>query len=166
VIRAVVDANVFVSGVLGYRHGPGAASEVMCLWRRGAFRAVASAPLIDEILRTIYESYFFDRIPQNDRIELLHALFTDVEQFEVAPSPERVASHPEDDLILATAVAGHADVLVTGDKQLLLLQEHQGADSHRASVSRHDCDRRIGQALALAGSSTSEYSLISYNFHD
>jgi uncharacterized protein len=32
-----------------------------------------------------------------------------------------VASHPEDDLILATAASGAADYLVTGDRQLLAL---------------------------------------------
>jgi predicted nucleic acid-binding protein len=38
-----------------------------------------------------------------------------------------VASHPEDDLILATAVSAQADYLVTGDRQLLALGEYQGA---------------------------------------
>jgi uncharacterized protein len=37
-----------------------------------------------------------------------------------------VASHPEDDLILATAVSAQADYLVTGDRQLLALGEYQG----------------------------------------
>ena len=33
--------------------------------------------------------------------------------------------HPEDDLVLATAVSGDADFLVTGDKQLLALGTYQ-----------------------------------------
>ncbi len=37
-----------------------------------------------------------------------------------------VASHPEDDLILATAVSARADYLVTGDRQLLALGTFQG----------------------------------------
>ena len=32
-----------------------------------------------------------------------------------------VASHPEDDLVLATAISGAAEYLVTGDRQLLAL---------------------------------------------
>lgn len=32
-----------------------------------------------------------------------------------------VATHPEDDLVLATALSGSAEVLVTGDKQLIRL---------------------------------------------
>ncbi len=33
---------------------------------------------------------------------------------------------PEDDYVLATGVLGHADCLVTGDRGLLALEEHQG----------------------------------------
>ena len=37
-----------------------------------------------------------------------------------------VATHPEDDLILATAVSAKADYLVTGDKKLRELGSYQG----------------------------------------
>jgi predicted nucleic acid-binding protein len=33
---------------------------------------------------------------------------------------------PDDDWVLATAVAGEADVIVTGDKDLLVLKRYQG----------------------------------------
>ena len=37
-----------------------------------------------------------------------------------------VATHPEDDLILATAVASGAHYLVTGDRKLRTIQSYQG----------------------------------------
>jgi len=37
-----------------------------------------------------------------------------------------VATHPEDDLILATAVAGEASYLVTGDRKLRAVGAFQG----------------------------------------
>ena len=37
-----------------------------------------------------------------------------------------VATHPEDDLVLATAVSAQADYLVTRDRQLLKLGSYQG----------------------------------------
>ena len=37
-----------------------------------------------------------------------------------------VASHPADDLILATTVSASVDFLVTGDQALLRLKEHRG----------------------------------------
>lgn len=36
---------------------------------------------------------------------------------------EGIATHTEDDFVIATAVSGNADFLVTGDRQLLKLQE-------------------------------------------
>jgi predicted nucleic acid-binding protein len=39
---------------------------------------------------------------------------------------EGVATHPEDDLVLATAVSGGAQFLVTGDHRLLALREYEG----------------------------------------
>jgi predicted nucleic acid-binding protein len=37
-----------------------------------------------------------------------------------------VATRPEDDLTLATAVSAEADYLVTGDRQLLALADYEG----------------------------------------
>ena len=37
-----------------------------------------------------------------------------------------VATHPEDDLVLATAVSGPAEYLITGDRQLQRLGSYEG----------------------------------------
>jgi predicted nucleic acid-binding protein len=37
-----------------------------------------------------------------------------------------IATHPEDDVIVATAVLGNAELLVTGDRQLLKLGRVEG----------------------------------------
>ena len=36
-----------------------------------------------------------------------------------------VATHPEDDLVLSTALSGNASILCTRDKQLLRLHDYQ-----------------------------------------
>ena len=38
----------------------------------------------------------------------------------------RVAPDPDDDVVIGTAIAASADLLVTGDKPLLTVNEHQG----------------------------------------
>jgi putative PIN family toxin of toxin-antitoxin system len=43
-----------------------------------------------------------------------------------APLAERVCRDPEDDAILATALAAQADLLVTGDEDLLVLGSYEG----------------------------------------
>lgn len=50
---------------------------------------------------------------------LRNLLRTDPEWVGVTARLEGVASHPEDDLILATAISAEVEYLVTGDKQLL-----------------------------------------------
>lgn len=40
--------------------------------------------------------------------------------------PAPVCRDPDDDLVLATALAAQADVIITGDKDLLILKTHAG----------------------------------------
>lgn len=42
------------------------------------------------------------------------------------PLPAAVCRDPDDDLVLATAVAARASVVVTGDDDLLVLKSHKG----------------------------------------
>lgn len=44
----------------------------------------------------------------------------------VAPLPKPICRDPDDDAILATALAAQADMLVTGDKDLLVLGSYEG----------------------------------------
>ena len=45
----------------------------------------------------------------------------------VHPSPlPRIAPDPDDDVVIGTALAAKADLIVTGDKPLLTVIEHQG----------------------------------------
>ena len=38
----------------------------------------------------------------------------------------RIAPDPDDDVVIGTALAARADLVVTGDKPLLTVSEHQG----------------------------------------
>ena len=57
-----------------------------------------------------------------------------VMQNQVTPSPKPrprfrrafQAPDPDDDMVLATAIAAQADVLISGDDDLLCLKSHQG----------------------------------------
>ena len=43
---------------------------------------------------------------------------------EPSPLPKRVYRDPDDDVVLATALAGRAEVIVTGDDDLLALKQY------------------------------------------
>jgi putative PIN family toxin of toxin-antitoxin system len=56
-------------------------------------------------------------------LRLYHRHATWVEAEALA---EPVCRDPDDDMVLATAIAGEADVMVTGDEDLLVLGSHAG----------------------------------------
>lgn len=68
----------------------------------------------------------FDRLsPPGKRMAFLHLLpaaVDDVELHEIA----KVCRDPDDDMVLATALAGRADVIVSGDADLLDLHPFRG----------------------------------------
>ena len=47
--RAVLDTNVFVSGI----HWTGASEKVLRAWMEGKFVLISSLPIIDEIVRVL-----------------------------------------------------------------------------------------------------------------
>lgn len=119
-VRAVIDTNVIVSGLI---KPSGTAGRLIRLLSEGAFTAVFSLELIDEIaavlsypkIRTKYR-----RRPKDlEDIAGLFALRGDL----VTPEERiRLCRDPDDDFLLETAIAGNAAYLVTGDEDLLALK--------------------------------------------
>lgn len=58
--------------------------------------------------------------------QTLRLLNRDATLITITAHVSGVATHPEDDLILATAVSGRVDYLVTGDLKLQGLGSYQG----------------------------------------
>lgn len=122
-MRVVLDTNVFLSGAIA-QTGP--IAYIMSAWSRSDFDAVVSRPLMDEIIGNIHGPYFATRLSLLKRQQHVRTITRATIHVQLPPVIPRVATHPEDDLILATAVAGAVDYLVTGDRQLLALGSHEG----------------------------------------
>jgi uncharacterized protein len=81
-----------------------------------------SAPLREELLRALRQK----RLLTPSVVNAI-AVFSDLcEMSDHAPLPKRVCRDPDDDVVLATALAGHADLIVTGDNDLLVLNQFSG----------------------------------------
>jgi len=98
--------------------------EAWLLERR--FTVISSDRILEEVERALAKPYFARCAPIADRranVELLRR-----EAAVVTPrTPVRgVATHPEDDQVLAAALDGGADYLVTGDRSLLGLGSFRG----------------------------------------
>src|SRR5574341_684125 len=128
-VRAVVDTNVFISAALTPRGTPG-----ILLGAAGdAFQLVWSAGIVAECLRVLTYERVTKRLRAAGDEDASRALLTrlsagaEMVPQDLIPVIRVVDGDPSDDLLIATALAGRASVLVTGDrKHLLALREYAG----------------------------------------
>ena len=112
----------------GLTRDGGAAAEVIRHWRRGSFLLVTSAHILDELARAFAKPYFASSLSVDLAQALVRLVATQAIVVDLSISVQGVASHPEDDKVLATALSGESDVLCTGDKQLLKLRAFEGVE--------------------------------------
>jgi putative PIN family toxin of toxin-antitoxin system len=115
VLTAVLDTNVLVSGVVSRGGIPG---QILHAWQEQEFALAVSQTILTEVARTLQDPYFRQRLTEQNRAEVLRLLLEQGILTELTVQVEGIATHPEDDLILATAVSAQADYLVTGDRKL------------------------------------------------
>jgi putative PIN family toxin of toxin-antitoxin system len=121
-VRAVVDTNLFVSGLI-LNHG--LPSQLVKTLRQGGFRLVLSEVLLEEYRRVLTRQHFAQRYgltPQEIR-DFLTLLATAQSATPQRQLPVRVRD-VKDNPVLATALGGKAEYLVTGDEDLLILDGH------------------------------------------
>ncbi len=123
-MRALLDANLFVSYLLHpERDSPG--TRILRAAVRGESNLLLPEALLDELVRAIgRKSYLNRRIRPEEMAALAEVLKAVAEIIPriTAPIP-RVTRDPKDDYLIAYALVGRADYLVTGDKDLLVLEQ-------------------------------------------
>lgn len=125
-IRAVLDTNVLVSGFVGFERGTAAPAQVLHLWLNRAFDLLLSEHVLDEVFRSFGKPYFRQRRTPEQVSQALTVLRQAGTVVPITAHVQGVASHPEDDLVLATAISGRAEYLVTGDAGLRAVGAYQG----------------------------------------
>lgn len=124
-LRAVLDANVYVSAIIRPEGPPGRVIERFL--RDSAFEIVLSPAIVEETLRALayakVRKYVRGTVdPQlwfEDIVLLAELMAGDYEM-------SAASVDPDDDKYLAAALEGSATFVVTGDPDLLALEEHQG----------------------------------------
>lgn len=119
-LRAVLDSNVIVSGVISSK---GAPSSLLTAWRERQWVLVICPARLSEVQRVlslpkITKAYGLTSDDIRGVIRLLKS------RALVVPGNvtiARTARDPEDDHVLACAVEGYADYVVSGDQDLLSL---------------------------------------------
>jgi putative PIN family toxin of toxin-antitoxin system len=125
VIRAVLDSNIIISALLLQGSVP---ARVLAAAYALVFECFASDAILSEVLRAFDRDRVRRKYPldADDIGRLRRFLESDTVRTPITADVLGVATHPEDDLILATAVSAQADYLVTGDRHLLALGMFHG----------------------------------------
>jgi len=111
-IRAVFDTNVYVAAYLSKNHrSPN--KELFRRWRDGQFALLVS----DAVLEEVIEKFDQIGIDQALTIELIAFILVAAEHVTVSAHEINsvIDGDPDDDQVVACAVAGKADYLVTYD---------------------------------------------------
>ena len=130
-MRVVLDTNVFIAAVVA----DGLCRDLVRV-RVLPHTLITSEPLLHE-LRTISRAKFaVDPV----ELPLLEQLNEEAEIVTPAELRRGVCRDKDDDVVLATALAGNADVIVTGDEDLLVLKKFRGIEilSPRQFLERLD----------------------------
>ena len=120
--RVLLDANVLAPG---FTSQGSASTKLVSLWRAGVFELILSEHLLRELARTLADPYYATRVPTEEAIGTLARLRIAATVTDLTVEVRGVATHPEDDLVLSTALSGQASILCTRDKQLLRLRSYQ-----------------------------------------
>jgi putative PIN family toxin of toxin-antitoxin system len=122
VIRATLDVNVLASG---FPAEAGIPAALIDHWTNLAFELVLSEHILTGLARTWQKPYFQQRYRPEQVQQTLTLLRTETTLVVPVTTVRGVAADAEDDLVLATAIAGDAGFLVTGDRYLQALGQYE-----------------------------------------
>jgi putative PIN family toxin of toxin-antitoxin system len=120
-MRIVFDTNVLIAALI--------TAEGVCgnLVKRCAqvHTPITSEFILAELHEKLTEKFKKEASDINDAVALIRAKFVVIEPTTLE---KRVCRDPDDDTVLGTALAGEAQCIITGDKDLLSLGQYAGID--------------------------------------
>ena len=121
----VLDTNVIISGLILPKSKPG---QIIRIWLSNNFHHVTSLPLLKELERIlnypkIRKKYLLTSIAVS---ELLNKIKNDSKVISNLILPTIFVRDKEDLIVIATALDGKAEYLITGDEDLLSMRNDPG----------------------------------------
>jgi len=123
-VRIVIDTNVLLSGLLWH----GAPHTLFNQARVGTVDLMMSQVLMGELAEVIARQKFAGILQRTSRTpeRILLELRTFAELVIAPPLPQPVCRDPDDDAVLACALAAQVELIVSGDADLLVLEQFEG----------------------------------------
>ncbi|MEO8608477.1 MAG: putative toxin-antitoxin system toxin component, PIN family [Chloroflexota bacterium] len=119
-MRVVFDTNIVISG----RLWSGAPRHALSIIEAGQAKLLVSEPMVDELKDVLSRPKFASRLElvgkSAEQVVIDHLQFTEV--IPTQSIPPTIIDDPDDDIVLACALSGKADCIVSGDPHLLRLE--------------------------------------------
>ncbi len=123
--RVVIDTNVLISGIIQQSGFP---FRVVKMWETASVVLITSSATIEEAERVLNYPKIKNRYKLTGD-DIKHVI-SNLIRYSVfsgnLPGLNIIKEDPEDNYVLATAVAGKADYIISGDKHLLDLNIFRG----------------------------------------
>jgi putative PIN family toxin of toxin-antitoxin system len=125
-IRAVLDTNLFVSGLFSTG---GTTGRLQDLWLSGVFELAVSEEILQEIKATLQKPYIRKKLflPEDEIDEIISlirekALVVTQDIYQT----DKIIADPDDNKFLGCALEIKADYIVSGDNHLLSIKHFHG----------------------------------------
>lgn len=124
-IRAVIDTNIFVSGLISPK---GAPRKILDLAKKEIFKVVSSVSINHEILNVLHRDYIYLKYGLTEDIidDISAFLYEGTVLTEDRYVISKVRKDPADNMFIACALEGEADYIISGDDHLLGLKHYKG----------------------------------------
>jgi uncharacterized protein len=123
-VRVVLDTNVLISALL-WR---GAAHRLLQAAREGKLSLVSSPALLQELSEVLARPKFVAILSKAgvSHAAVMQAVYALIELVDAPPLAMPVCRDPDDDTVLAVALAAQLDWIVSGDEDLKVLHPFEG----------------------------------------
>lgn len=116
-MRIVLDTNIFVSALI---HGDGPPGRVLAAVKHEGVTLITSVAQLRELRNVVSRERLSPYIRREEAEDLIRNLEAVGEVVTGALPTVSVSPDPDDNLILGTAIAGRADLIISGDKKHML----------------------------------------------
>ncbi|MBA4390561.1 MAG: putative toxin-antitoxin system toxin component, PIN family [Syntrophus sp. (in: bacteria)] len=118
-LRVVLDTNILISALIF----TGVLSKIVKLWKDGSIVPVLTKEIFHEFRAVLnYPKFSLTKAEINAILEQEILPYFEVVDTDI--TVKGVCRDPKDDVFISCAVAAHADYIVTGDEDLLVLKEY------------------------------------------
>jgi putative PIN family toxin of toxin-antitoxin system len=116
----VIDVNVWISALLT----PGTARKLINHLKAARFELAYSNQIFDELLEVASRRRLAQKLSTEDKLDLTDLIKQRGVLVELEQPLPPISRDPKDDIYLSCALVSDSDFLVTGDKDLLVIETY------------------------------------------